>query len=63
MEALIFALIATRVVYRQQEAPVPELPKLPPFDLQALTPPEDIEESVHIRPAQTEGSRLLEVEA
>jgi hypothetical protein len=36
MEALVFALIATRNMYRQQKGNVPEPAEFQSFDLQAL---------------------------
>ncbi|MBV8174057.1 MAG: hypothetical protein JO151_05770 [Verrucomicrobia bacterium] len=61
MEVLVFALIAVRNGYNQQETFVPEPAKFQPFDLQALKQAYEAEENSSGRPSDRPKSLVAQV--
>jgi len=61
MEALVFALIAVRNGYTQQETFVPEPAEFQPFDLRALTRSYETEENSSGRPSNRSKSFVAQV--
>lgn len=61
MEALVFALIAVRNGYMQQETVVPEPSEFQPFDLRALKGSYEAEENSSNRPSNRTKSFVAQV--
>jgi hypothetical protein len=61
MEALVFALIAVRNGYHQQETIVPEPTEFQPFDLRALTHSYGAEDNYSSRPSDRQKALVAQV--
>ena len=61
MEALVFAMIAIRNGYKQQEIIVPEPAEFQPFDLRALKRSYEAEENSSSRPSDRSKSFVAHV--
>jgi hypothetical protein len=61
MEALVFAIIALRNGYKQQETFVPEPAEFRPFDLRALKRSYEAEDDSSSRPSDRQKSLVTQI--
>jgi hypothetical protein len=61
MEPLVFAIIAVRKGYQQNENFVPEPTQFLPFDLRALNRSYQVEKNTFNRPSNRQGSFVTQV--